>query len=287
MDTEPGASHVFRELADVLETFETASTGITVTQATPVNENLLDTETVAVKVGARVPFLDDGMITDNGEPPDISVTPANVSLERDGSLHVELQVTAQYGETSETINESPASEPEHPVEPESRPTQTEASEEQTGGDPSPKPTATTESTTTDKRHADHTGTASNAETARPTSEDADAAQETVSPEQVDADPDTERPPYRDPTRLQEVYDEYETFAEMTEALDVDVTPQTVRRYMIKHDIHTPASETGSHSAELLLKMDPDSISQQATNGTEEDETTHPNQRQTPIFQKST
>lgn len=50
-----------------------------------------------------------------------------------------------------------------------------------------------------------------------------------------------RPAYRDPDRLQEVYDAHETFAEMTAALDVDVVPQTVRRYMIKYGIHDPAS----------------------------------------------
>ncbi len=43
--------------------------------------------------------------------------------------------------------------------------------------------------------------------------------------------------YRDPQRLQEVYETHETFQEMRDALGVDVTPQTVRRHMIKHGIH--------------------------------------------------
>lgn len=49
----------------------------------------------------------------------------------------------------------------------------------------------------------------------------------------------DRPAYRDPERLAAVYDEDATFAEMTDELGVDVTPQTVRNYMIDHGIHEP------------------------------------------------
>lgn len=49
------------------------------------------------------------------------------------------------------------------------------------------------------------------------------------------------PPFKDPELLQEVYDTHDTFAEMAEALDMHVTGETVRRYMIDHDIHKPNS----------------------------------------------
>lgn len=52
-------------------------------------------------------------------------------------------------------------------------------------------------------------------------------------------PDSEVPAYRDPDALREVYAEYDSFTEMTDALGVDVAPQTVRRNMIKHGIHDP------------------------------------------------
>jgi hypothetical protein len=58
---------------------------------------------------------------------------------------------------------------------------------------------------------------------------------------VPQQPPTE--PHRDPDRLRDVYDEYETFAEMTDALDADVTPETVRMNMIKQEIHEPASQS--------------------------------------------
>ena len=57
------------------------------------------------------------------------------------------------------------------------------------------------------------------------------------------------PPFRDPELLAEVYESCETFAEMTEALGMDVTAETVRRYMIEHGIHEPNSYDTSGSAD--------------------------------------
>ena len=57
------------------------------------------------------------------------------------------------------------------------------------------------------------------------------------------------PAYKDPDALRAVYERYETFPEMTDALDVDVTSETVRRHMVKHDIHDPTDSTPTpHSA---------------------------------------
>lgn len=52
------------------------------------------------------------------------------------------------------------------------------------------------------------------------------------------DVDTQ-PAYRTPDRLEAVYDPDATFAEMTEELGVDVTPQTVRKYMVEYGVHEP------------------------------------------------
>jgi hypothetical protein len=58
------------------------------------------------------------------------------------------------------------------------------------------------------------------------------------------------PPYKNPDRLREVYEQYDSFAEMTEALDVDVTAQTVRRNMMKHGIHEPnTADSGSDTGD--------------------------------------
>lgn len=61
--------------------------------------------------------------------------------------------------------------------------------------------------------------------------------------------DDEVPPFRNPDLLAEVYESCGTFAEMAEQLDMDVTAETVRRYMIDYDIHEPDSyRTGDAAA---------------------------------------
>ena len=47
------------------------------------------------------------------------------------------------------------------------------------------------------------------------------------------------PAYKDPDALKAVYEQYSSFPEMTEALGVDVTSETVRRHMIEYEIHDP------------------------------------------------
>lgn len=51
------------------------------------------------------------------------------------------------------------------------------------------------------------------------------------------------PAYKDPEALARVYETYDSFTQMTEALGVDVTSETVRRYMIQFDIHDPSDST--------------------------------------------
>lgn len=49
------------------------------------------------------------------------------------------------------------------------------------------------------------------------------------------------PPFRDPELLAEVYESCDTFTEMPDELGMDVTAETVRRYMIDYGIHEPNS----------------------------------------------
>ena len=53
--------------------------------------------------------------------------------------------------------------------------------------------------------------------------------------------DTDVPPFKDPDLLADVYESCDTFAQMADAIDMDVTAETVRRYMIDYDIHQPNS----------------------------------------------
>lgn len=68
----------------------------------------------------------------------------------------------------------------------------------------------------------------------------------------------EAPAYKKPELLRDVYERYETFPEMTEALGVDVTPKTVRNHMVEHGIHdpeinkTPSESQGENEDELTV-----------------------------------
>ncbi|TYL36347.1 hypothetical protein CV102_23105 [Natronococcus pandeyae] len=55
------------------------------------------------------------------------------------------------------------------------------------------------------------------------------------------DREREVPPFRDPELLTEVYESCDTFTEMREVIEMDVTAETVRRYMIDYGIHEPNS----------------------------------------------
>jgi hypothetical protein len=90
--------------------------------------------------------------------------------------------------------------------------------------------------------AEHDSTQSEAEDAAEPAHDEAAADS-------DASVDDDRPAYRDPAKLAAVYDPEATFPEMTDALGVDVTPQTVRKYMVEHGIHEPTSRTSETLAE--------------------------------------
>lgn len=62
--------------------------------------------------------------------------------------------------------------------------------------------------------------------------------------------DSDVPPFKDPDLLEEVYETHDTFAEMADTLDMDVTAETVRRYMIDYDIHEPNTyQTGSDTVD--------------------------------------
>lgn len=58
--------------------------------------------------------------------------------------------------------------------------------------------------------------------------------------------DTTHPPlHQDRDRLTRLYHECRTFGEMVDAIDEDVSAETIRRYMIEHEIHTPGKSTRS------------------------------------------
>lgn len=75
------------------------------------------------------------------------------------------------------------------------------------------------------------------------------------------------PAYQDPERLRAVYEAHDSFPAMTAALDVDVTPQTVRRHMIEHGIHDPEAPPDEQAANPVEEP-PDAPEEPATEATD-------------------
>ncbi|GGN20502.1 hypothetical protein [Halarchaeum nitratireducens] len=69
---------------------------------------------------------------------------------------------------------------------------------------------------------------------------------TPTPDDAQGGGDADVPPFRDADRLAEIYASCETFAEMADVIEMDVSAETVRRYMIRNGIHEPDSyDTGN------------------------------------------
>lgn len=158
---------------------------------------------ISATVGLTFDLLED--LTDRG----VELTPHDVRLEADGSLSVDLSVRAPGVTGSDSDGSTVAT------------TRTD-----TTADESPGSVSDTDDGS-ESRSSVETGEGASSDSASGTTGGGDSPG------------DGEVSPHRDPDRLRAVYDQSKTFAEMTEALDVDVTPQTVRRNMIEHGIHDP------------------------------------------------
>lgn len=244
-----------RELATLVEHIDAAS--LTVTDVTTREQSVADEQPLAVELQARIEWEsppeiadrttvkipEDGPTgqnaTDNGitlpvaitiDPPENDV-PAGSSS--DGQTHdIEAEEAGEASDEDdaavEVLDEADGSDDARTTN------EVRASD---GGT-----TVTSLGDQTERKTA-HEGTDAESKTTsgdvgRPSASDED--------EQEDSAVESQ-PSHRDPERLQDVYETYDTFSEMTAALETDVTPQTVRHHMIKQGIHTPKSTSGDNA----------------------------------------
>lgn len=105
------------------------------------------------------------------------------------------------------------------------------------------------------------------------SNQADADSKTGSSASIASSRSRDVPPFRDTELLREVYETCDTFSEMPEALGMDVTAETVRRYMIRQGIHEPTSYNTSSDDESETDADTGSGDDTGNeDGTGDDET---------------
>jgi hypothetical protein len=248
-------------VADVAAAIEAAGNAITDLRVTVDDETGRGTARVSVPV------------VDTSDTPPCAFDLAAATLV-DGTLHVELDVITDPSETT------PSDEPNAP-ETATTATATENNTDQpptadqspTGSEHPPAerdtPDSTGDETAVEPDHgesqpAEHGATHPEA---AETPEEATTSETAAHNETASAE---NQPAYRDPDQLAAVYEPEATFAEMTDALGVGVTPQTVRKYMIEHGIHEPTTR----ASDALAETEPDA-GERRTEPTEVDQDIEP------------
>lgn len=87
--------------------------------------------------------------------------------------------------------------------------------------------------------------------------------------------DESLPAYEDTEYLQRLYDSCDTFAEMSQKIEMDVTAETVRRYMIETSIHNPTTyntATVEEQADEHLSATAANVGEMETDTTTDSET---------------
>ncbi|WP_101296843.1 hypothetical protein [Halegenticoccus soli] len=122
---------------------------------------------------------------------------------------------------------------------------------------------------------DERGSAAGSESGTETESEADPGAETESA--LEAARNEDLPPYEDVEYLRCLYDSFDTFTAMADALEMDVTSETVRRYMIDAGVHEPASYNTTAGGETEDAVDDDPAAIEATDapGEVEEETLSP------------
>lgn len=203
-----------RELTDFVEELERGAGAVT---GVKFPDRLTRETALVTEVEVTIPF---GSADEDGS----SLSLRSVDIESDGSLRLGLETVEPVVSPTATDVESEIRETS--IHPEGSVTvvlavSVASDDGSTASAGSVRPDSDSQPGTADKAHTNTDETRTDSDEAHT---DSGAA-------------DRDVPPFRDRELLAEVYDSCETFAEMTDALDMDVTAETVRRYMIEHGIH--------------------------------------------------
>ncbi|MBB6646676.1 hypothetical protein [Halobellus ruber] len=193
----------------------------------------------ALSVTFRAPAFPDPAEALSGAYPGVSVDPTDVWVE-DGAVVVTLAVTIGGADRSIGAEDTTANDGADGASgDEGAPGSAASTFGSAAADGAGAVTAdATETGSEDAHEADADQTSA---------EDDEPAAEVVSP--LDAVRDESVPPYDDTPYLRRLYETCGTFAEMSERIEMDVSAETVRRYMIEADVHSPTSyETGGGAA---------------------------------------
>lgn len=232
-------SSLLKNAAKICGEFENIEPEAIITAAKPLEKDLIETSGISIEIDIKIPFLND-----SSDIQDAEITLKQAELTDEGSLHLTCLAQALSEDTT-SVSDSP---------------------------PSRVVAATPEENSTEKQSGEETAKNESDDIGQVQDGGGDSDEQSIKEVQLEPNEENQKqvtkslqsveretPAYQDPEKLREVYEAHETFTEMTDALGVEVTPQTVRRYMIKHGIHQPSPSTQSSSISALLEADPDSV----------------------------
>jgi hypothetical protein len=196
--------------------------------------------TVATDGRLRLAFESTGALVPTTDH-DVTVEPTTVTVGDDGSVAVVLSVSARVAD--EHTKEGRRTDGATDSSGDARPTARDDTRGKTGAEQaSPTADRSVRTTGATTRSPDDTG---------------GVGGDSATTDATESKRDRSVPPFRDPDLLESVYESHDTFAEMADALDMDVTAETVRRYMIDCDVHQPNSYDTGPAAEDETRDDTD------------------------------
>lgn len=229
-----GLQTSFDVLSQVVEQYESRGRTVRHVEATAD-----ESDGGTLQVSMDVPV---SLCAASGEGVHPDLTPETATLTDSGGLQVEFSTSALASLPPTAARFISASEEAVSVEDDGIVLSVELTIDPSAGEASSD--ADEEGTDTEPTVTDPAGPESAERTEQSVDSDARSIdEETVSDEQSElaAVRDEDVPPYEDTEYLRCLYDTCENFTEMSDRIEMDISSETVRRYMIEADVHDPTS----------------------------------------------
>lgn len=259
-----GASASFKELSQIIGQYESdggriqhveakmpdqdSETGLTATLDVPVSlcpgeESEITASPQAATVtddgGIRVEFSPSMLPgLDEYVPEDASIVRDDARVTDDGTVVATFTLTFE----SESQRSEAVTDPSVDARSRSAPLSAES------GDDDTEPADTSTATVARGEAVEDAESAGEPEDTQAANEESTSDQSEVE-KKLDAARNEDLPPYEDDEYLQCLYDSFDTFAQMAEHIEMDVSSETVRRYMTEAGIHQPTSYETADEAE--------------------------------------
>jgi len=231
-----GVSNSLRRLAAFAERLEGSEPKITGLQSR--NE---ETGGIEADLSVEIPLRSDV----DGGIAELSVT--NAGLTDDGDISIQFSTATDPADEEASGIDAPPSGVG------------DASPTDIGGEAETNAEGATPETTTEEEGTTDEATAEETTDANATASGVTDGGTAIVPSSSAGATGRDRPAYKDPEQLAAVYDADRTFPEMRDELGVDVTPKTVRHYMVEYGIHDPETLPSDDDGPTPAYKDPEQL----------------------------